>query len=56
MTEGKNIMKRIISVILTVIMVFSVSGAAFAAGFNDLASDHWAYSYVDTLVSEGTIN
>ena len=56
MKEGKNIMKRIISVILTVIMVFSVSGAAFAAGFNDLASDHWAYSYVDTLVSEGTIN
>ena len=30
--------------------------SAYAADFSDLPSDHWAYSYVDSLVSAGTIN
>lgn len=49
-------MKKYICVLLTIVMVISGALSAFAAGFNDLAADHWAYSYVDTLVTEGTIN
>ncbi|MBR3934256.1 MAG: S-layer homology domain-containing protein [Clostridia bacterium] len=49
-------MKRIISIILSIALLFSITPAAFAADFSDFNSSHWAYEYVNTLVSEGTIN
>lgn len=49
-------MKKITSLLLVLgILMMSVS-TVFAASFNDLPSDHWAVSYIDTLVADGTIN
>lgn len=49
-------MKRIISLILSFALILSICPAAFAADFSDFNSGHWAYEYVNALVSEGTIN
>ncbi|MBO7289681.1 MAG: S-layer homology domain-containing protein [Clostridia bacterium] len=49
-------MKRIISLILTLLMLLSVVPTAFAADFSDFGSSHWAYEYVNVLVNDGTIN
>lgn len=49
-------MKRIISIFLTLLMLFSMIPTAFAAEFSDFGSSHWAYEYVNTLVNDGTIN
>ncbi len=49
-------MKKIISVIMTIFMLASISLSAFAIDFSDFTSAHWAYNYVNTLVSDGTIN
>lgn len=48
--------KRIFALILAVSIVFGSIGAVCAATFSDLSSDHWAFSAVSALVSEGTIN
>ena len=49
-------MKKIISILLSLILVFSMSISIYAKSFSDLPSDHWAFSYVNTLVADGTIN
>ena len=50
-------MKKFISLIMVVAMLASVMvTTAFAAGFSDINEQHWAYSAVSKLVSEGTIN
>ena len=49
-------MKRIISLIITFILVLSIVPTAFAANFSDFNSSHWAYEYVTALVNDGTIN
>lgn len=49
-------MKKIISLILASMMLFSMSPVAFAIDFSDLNSGHWSYEYVMTLVNDGTIN
>lgn len=49
-------MKRIISFILITAMLLSFAPSAFAADFSDFNSLHWAYTYVQTLVNDGTIN
>lgn len=49
-------MKRIISLILTLLMLLSVVPTVFAADFSDFGSSHWAYKYVNVLVNDGTIN
>ncbi len=49
-------MKKIISLILCLIMSLSLVVCVSATSFSDLASEHWAYENVMTLVKEGTIN
>lgn len=50
-------MKKIISIMLCVAVALSCCVFASAAiSFSDLPADHWAYSYVSTLVDGGTIN
>ena len=49
-------MKRIISLMVLFAFVFSFASNAFAMSFHDLPGDHWAVSYVNTLVTDGTIN
>ncbi len=46
-------LKKLISCLLAVMLLSSV---AFAANFTDLSESHWAYQYVDELVSTGVIN
>ena len=49
-------MKKILSLVLCLCMFMSLGLGVTAAGFSDLSSDHWAYSNIQTLVNEGTIN
>ena len=49
-------MKKIVSLAISASLVASTAISAYAARFSDLPSDHWAYTYVDTLVNAGTIN
>lgn len=49
-------MKKVISVIMTVIMLASMALSAYAVDFSDFQSEHWAYNYVNALVADGTIN
>lgn len=49
-------MKKIVSIILTFALLITCALTSFAINFTDLPDDHWAKSYVDTLVNEGTIN
>lgn len=46
-------LKRIVSFFMAAMLLTSV---AFAANFTDFGADHWAYQYVDELVSTGVIN
>ena len=48
-------MKRIISLILCLTFL-ACSLTAFAASFTDFDDSHWAASYVNELVADGTIN
>ncbi len=48
-----NMLKKLISCLLAAMLL---SGVAFAANFTDLSENHWAYQYVDELVSTGVIN
>lgn len=45
--------KRFGALILAVILVFSLASQAFAAGYKDVASDHWAEDYITELSSLG---
>ncbi|MDD4690341.1 MAG: S-layer homology domain-containing protein, partial [Eubacteriales bacterium] len=50
-------MKKIVSLVVCAAIVISSCVFAFAdIAFSDLPSNHWAYSYVNNLVSDGTIN
>lgn len=49
-------MKKIISLILSAVILLSFNIPSFAAEFSDFTSAHWAYSYVSELVNDGTIN
>lgn len=49
-------MKKLISTLLSVVLVFSFTFSVFAKNFTDLNADHWAYEYVNALVNDGTIN
>ncbi len=49
-------MKKIVSLVLCISMIMSLCLCVNAAGFSDLAANHWAYNDIDTLVKEGTIN
>ena len=49
-------MKRIISLMLSLCLVMSLCICVNAINFTDLASNHWAYKNIQTLVNEGTIN
>ena len=53
-----NSIKRILSLtlVLTVLATIVFVPSAFAVSFTDLPQDHWAYSFVNTLVESGTIN
>ncbi len=49
--------RKIISLLLTVVMVMgTVTIASADMAFSDLSTSHWGYSYVQTLVGDGTIN
>lgn len=50
-------MKKFLVLTLTAVMLLSFSGlGASAMSFTDLAEDHWAYSNVQTLVTDGTVS
>ncbi len=49
-------MKKIVSLILSAVMLLSFNIPSFAASFADFDASHWAYTYVTELVTEGTIN
>ncbi len=49
-------MKRVVSLILCLCVMLSMSVFASAITFSDLASNHWAYENIMSLVNEGTIN
>ncbi len=49
-------MKKTVSLLITFLMIVSMSAVVYANDFSDLSADHWAYSNVMTLVSEGTVN
>ncbi len=49
-------MKRLLSLLLTIAFVFTLTTNVFAVSFHDLSGDHWAFSYVNALVADGTIN
>ena len=48
-------MKKLISLFLIITLLTSVCISSFAA-FTDFDDSHWAASYVNTLVADGTIN
>ncbi len=49
-------MKKIVSMLLCILVIFSMCINVFAIEFTDLSDDHWAYQNVMELVNEGTIN
>jgi len=49
-------MKKLVSLLLTIILLLSFSIHSYAAQFTDFDDSHWASYYVNKLVSEGTIN
>lgn len=52
-----KVCKKFLSLLLACIIMCSTVGVVSAAkDFSDLPSSHWAYSYVQRLVTDGTIN
>lgn len=52
-----KVCKKLLSLLLACIMLCSTVGVVSAAkDFSDLPSSHWAYNYVQRLVTDGTIN
>ncbi len=49
-------MKRLITVFLTLSLMICAMPVIANAQFSDLPADHWAFSQVERLVAEGTIN
>ena len=49
-------MKKIISLLLVTTFILTFSLNAYAAFFSDMDDSHWAISYVQKLVSDGTVN
>ncbi len=49
--------KKVLSLILTFVLALGTLSVVSAdMSFSDLSESHWGYSYVQTLVSDGTIN
>ena len=48
--------KRVMAVLLAITMLMPSVVTVSAASFKDLSSGHWAYTAVNKLVAEGTIN
>lgn len=48
--------KRVMAVLLAIAMLMPSVVTVSAASFKDLSSGHWAYTAVNKLVAEGTIN
>ncbi len=49
-------LKKLLSLCICTMMLLSFGIGVQAAGFSDLATNHWAYQNIMTLVEEGTIN
>ncbi|MBO5929811.1 MAG: S-layer homology domain-containing protein [Clostridia bacterium] len=49
-------MKKLLSLLISTVLILSAGIGVQAARFSDLAENHWAYQNIMTLVEEGTIN
>lgn len=49
-------MKRVLSVVVAAALLIGALPIMASAAFSDLAQSHWAYSQVERLVADGTIN
>ncbi|MGN0106177.1 MAG: S-layer homology domain-containing protein [Hominilimicola sp.] len=52
---GRDMMKRIISILLLVVMLSSVLEAFAAFTYNDITDEHWAAEYVKILTNRGIL-
>lgn len=49
-------MKKVLALFISTVLILSTCALSVSAmAFTDLAEDHWAYSYVQTLVTDGTV-
>ncbi len=49
-------MKKVLALLVSAVLIISTCALSVSAmTFTDLAEDHWAYSYVQTLVTDGTV-
>lgn len=48
-------MKRILSFLLSLVLVAGISTTALAAGntYNDVPTSHWAYQYIESVTEKG---
>ena len=48
-------MKRVLSFLLSLVLIVGVSTTAFAAGntYNDVPASHWAYQYIESVTEKG---
>ena len=48
-------MKRVLSFLLSLVLIVGVSTTAFAAGntYNDVPTSHWAYQYIESVTEKG---
>lgn len=49
-------MKKVLSLVITFLLLISATAAVSAIEFSDLSAEHWAHNNVMTLVNEGTVN
>ena len=48
-------MKRVLSFLLSLVLIVGISTTAFAAGntYNDVPTSHWAYQYIESVTEKG---
>ena len=48
-------MKRVLSFLLSLVLIVGISTTAFAAGntYNDVSTSHWAYQYIESVTEKG---
>ena len=48
-------MKRVLSFLLSLVLIVGISTTAFAAGntYNDVPASHWAYQYIESVTEKG---
>lgn len=51
-------MKKLLSILLTaaVIIISSLPASVFAATFNDVPSEHWAYDYIEEMADRNVLS